>query len=392
MAYILATSKGRAIAAGSVVFCGFFALFLLLTCLPIGTDIPVHTDFIRSSVSGETPPPPHFLYHLTVWVISFFSRDTTLLGVAAVAVLAVAVTVKFSLVNIFLHDEMVSRGEEVTIGCEYLVYLFSAGLLVSFSLPGPVHYYLGQIPPNTWHSPTLIFLMPFALATFILACRQLTRPTESHVAWLTVFCTLSILAKPSFFFVFAPVYIVLTVLVLRAPYRCLKSLLPVLVGVGAVGLQYWYVYESGVFSLGSPAVGARPNSVQVVPFGVWSLYTSNVPLSLLASLLFPITVIILWPTVLRNLSVVFAVSMFVLSVVIFSTVAESGDRFADANFMWQAIVANQVLFLVLVPTLIRANLEKVHSWKALVANLVFAMHVFAGMGYLARMIRTYEYY
>jgi hypothetical protein len=197
---------------------------------------------------------------------------------------------------------------------------------------------------------------------------------------------MNIAAKPSFAFAFLVAF-PLAALVRFRRSRELWDAWGLTAFIAAVALlQYLSIYKTGALETIYRAAGfaGADSHIKIDPFHVWSHYSSNIPLSLAASLVFPLVALAVYRRRLVEYDLVrYAAALFAASLVIFMLFTETGVRQFHANLEWQVFVSNYILFLAV---LIRVWVLRDRSPSRLATGAVgtaFATHVIAGLGFLS---------
>ncbi len=376
---------------GSIVAAFGFALLVFGSILrqEIGTDLQLHAGFIRDYARGDADLPSNFVLYLVIRTLALFSDEFNMLLLATALSLALSVAAKFAISFAFLRDRLAeySALPSARLLREGHLLLLCAMLLVVFSLPVR-HYYLGQLPPNVWHNSTTIFLMPFALLLFWTSLRQLTHPSLGRALLITMLAALNILIKPSFFMVFAVAYPLMLLQAHGLSRRWLLELLPLAVGAAVLAVLYVFIYIRPL-NVGP----AGQSGITIAPFHVWSMYTWSIPLSILASLLFPIVYIALFPSeAWRSQAMRYALLCQLVGVVIAILLTETGPRERHGNFFWQGIVCAYLTFLVTAAEgSARLQERGPRDPRLWVIAAVFMTHLLAGIAYLAKLFLTSGY-
>ncbi len=372
-------------------------VFLLVFVLPVPSDLQRHLQVLIDVGNGTRLPSLNFLYYLTVWSLAGFTSNIGLLQLAAVIVLSAAVAMQVYVTKRIFYDYITASGREVTrpdrIPLTAFLLAFAFSLPTANVLKG--WYYVGQTPPNIWHNSTTIFIMPFALLLFWLSYKQLSDPQKSRISLIALLAVLTILIKPNFFLIFAVVYPLFLLTTVGIGRNFFKNVLPIWIP-GAVLLVIEYVIAQH-----NPAVATDPQSVgqlgiTISPFRVWSYYQSNIPLSILASLLFPIAFFCFYPRQLyTNLLAKYALVSLFAAFAMYAFFSETGPRWTDGNFGWQRFPYTYIMFATTCLLLIERNLPKLElrnmSKKDKVILLVFLIQVVSGFVYLAKMLLSQSY-
>jgi hypothetical protein len=366
-------------------FLALFALafFSLIWLLRIPTDIQDHHYDLQMMLQGR-----HFVatfgYFLAVLVASLGIPHPYALVAGSVLVLAGAVVARYELVRRFLLRHASAEPRQA-----WLIGL-ALSMVFVINLPGPKNWLIGQFPPNVWHNSTSIFLMPFALALFGQGLRFFEKPGSKGSLWLLLWVALNVVIKPSFFFVFAPVFGLWMLGKWGLRREFWWAAWPLLVGTVLILLEYYAIFQWNSFRATPPP----ETGLSLAPFHVWRFHSSNLLLSLLGSLAFPLSYLLLFPKSLHHFRPLqWAGSMFLLGLLIFILVAETGIREYDANFIWQCYIANFMLFM----SCLADQGRRTEGWRRLsrkdyLALAVLGLHLLSGLLYLGKILILKNYY
>lgn len=353
------------------------ASWSIISIIQNQVDIPHHLDCIMRWHEGDPEARLYSLYFHVINLLTLFSYHRTAMEAAAVAVLTAMVIFKFvisdriivkyvypSLYNparyrFLIHTSVIAM---FLCLCQNLIYKFSATMA------------LGYIPVNTWHNSTTIALMPVALLAFFKSYDFIVSKPDSffnkEAAALMLLTVLSVLIKPSFFFVLVTAFPLFFFLNHRFCRSLVAVILICMAGMAALLLIKHYVYSGS----GSQVV--------IKPFEAWKIWSTNIPLSLLASIAFPVTVLLLYSRkIIKDKLMQYAWLSFVSGLVVYILLNESGERAIHGNFSWQTIVFNFILFLSTIIFLLKQKTDL----KSKMAFTVFAIHVAAGIVFIAKM-------
>lgn len=343
------------------------------------SDLGLHVATVQAMLDTHTVPGDP-LYFALLAAVTGFQQSTDALNTATVAVLGVAVGAKCVISAYIALRETDSHGLKLRVSGELGLVVLVALLPFAFSLPTS-HIFLGQEPPNVFHSSTTIFLMPFALLLFYSTAQYLRTGAQSWLLAAGALALLNVLAKPSFVLAVIVVFPIAALIRFRGSLELVKAWgLAALMAVLLLA-QYLYIYKTGSGEELQEAAGlvsTVPSHIRIDPFHVWSFYSSNIPLSFGASFAFPLVALVVYGRRLLEYDLVrYALALLGVSLAIFILFTETGSREFDGNFGWQVIVASYVVFLV---TLVRVwelrDLRPV-ALRALVWA-AFAAHLVAG--------------
>lgn len=379
---------------GIAVFIISLLIFTEIIQLGIKSDIQVHINYIEDIINKVSTPPANFLYYLTLYTIAFFNTGFIPLCIASVITLSLAVTAKFILARRFAiyyyKGITISKGQNIP--SYRIIALLSALSIFAFSTPTSKilqgSYYLGQIPPNVWHNSTTIFLMPFAFLLFWISYQQLLRPTKYRIYIITLLCILNILIKPSFYFVFCFIYPLMLIKSFGIKKEFWLNLFPLVIGSFLIVIQYYLIYKLGFSNMDEDKSG-----ISIGLFTVWSHFSPNIAISLLASILFPLAFMcIYWKDFLNNLLLQYSVLAFLIAVVIFCVLIETGPRLYDGNFFWQCVVCNYILFLVVSLMFYEKILSiGMTKWYNIIILICYVIQVESGFVYLVKLFTTHRW-
>jgi hypothetical protein len=357
-------------------------------------DIHDHAAFARQMAQGQRPYAGNFLVYLLVNVLSFFSSNVAFSEIVLCLMIAVATTYRFSLseqkINQFVYSDSVSKNKKSKSS------LYALSLLFVFAIPIPSYFsedcfmYIGNYVPNVWHNSTILILFPFALLLFDLSYRQLESFENKRNWQILLLVTLNLFIKPSFFFVFICVYPLLMLIKYKFKKEFWYSFFPLVVGLCLMLLEYWVIYKIGV------PTDKEASSVVFMPF-----YRNpelvdglrQIPMAMFFSLLFPILYVVLNISKLWKKTLFwYSLLSFVVSVLIYFFISESGPRASHGNFYWQIVVCTWICFFVALMSLLKDFQIVGKTTKNVFLMGVYTLHVLVGVFYFIRLLVTGVYY
>ena len=342
-------------------------------------DLYDHVLLSQRLISGDLHYA-NFLYYLLVAFIAFFQPNIIYLQISAILLLTASVLFKFFLsISYFNNSDL---GEDQ--GVFNRVSWFALLLCITSNFPVNLSatWYLGQFPPNLWHNSTTIFLMPFALLLFFDALKYLKRPSGKLLASMSMWVLIGALIKPSFLFPFLPVFFLLLFSRFRFTANFWKGLTPLFFGTLGIAWVGIYNFITNTYNEGG--------GVEIAPFKVWSNWSEFIPLSIIASLLFPLAFSVTqWNNVKDKLAFRFAWLLMFVSIVIYALFAEKGSNWivVASNFSWQLIVCNFILFLVCLKETLGLKSKRTFFGFSVqnVLLLIFYAHASMGLLYLIKI-------
>jgi len=381
---------------------GFFELIVIILLISIynfvtyviSTDIAIHAQFIKSYADGHIPFQVNFLYYFTVYSISFFSSDLTIILFVSIYVLALITFYKYYIVKKIILSEI-----EIFNQSQFITSSLAAFLLVfCFSLPSILIldniYYLSNFPANIWHNSTVIFVMPFVVLLFWNSIKQISDYKYSRTFIIVFLIAINIVIKPSFIFVYIIAYPLLIFLKYKFTRSFWINLIPVIVAIVFVIIQFYFIFISSTNN-------TNESSVKIDLFNVLYHWTRSthwyqilfITLStILSSYLFPIVLLIRNKNLLKQDMVLFAVLCSTISILIFYVLSETGSREFDGNFIWQTFICSFLMFFVCVIQLLKLIFTTETRFKAYkIEIIIFLLHFISGIYYFYRMISSGTY-
>ncbi|MBI5297343.1 MAG: hypothetical protein HY869_17835 [Chloroflexi bacterium] len=250
------------------------------------------------------------------------------------------------------------------------------GMAAPVSLLWPLDglLYLGYIGMNVYHSPTMFLLKPLAILQFMyaLCCfSEEHRPYLWQVAATALLSALGTFIKPSL------AICILPALVFYAAYRLWrKAYVHTLALFFGVGLPTALVlaWQFGVTYYANEAGG-----IGLLPFGVMGAFSNYLGLKFLLSILFPLSVSILFFKQARgDVRLVLGWLVFLFGAVFTYFFAEN-ERLLEGNFIWSGQITLLLLFAV--STLFYLEVPKRTQFERRFPALLWALHIVSGVVY-----------
>lgn len=375
------------------IFLIFFVYYYnLIFVFKVATDIQHHVRVVLNIING-VDFPPNFLYFLAVGVLGLFQDNYDNLLFASVIVISLSIAYKFYLTTRFFAKETSLSTYFSKTNAFLISNIVGTCLITVFCIYLPKnlgiteYFYLGQMPPNVWHNSTTIFLMPFALLLYYRSYQLLDDFKIRKLTEVSGLIIINILIKPSFFFCFIIVFPLLSLIRFKLKREFFLCLAPLAIGFTLLILEYLAIYHLGSYA----KVGHA--GLTIAPFGWWSVYSDNILVSFLLSTAFPLTYLVFYINrVKNNLFLYYAYLLLVVAVAILSLLSETGYRQTDGNFLWQAIVCNNILFFVVVIDFVKNQLQHYKfNLKDKILTFIFFLHLLSGWLYLAKTLFRSNY-
>jgi len=355
-------------------------------------DYLFHIDTAQLMAERGSIELPHFGYHLYVILLDALLpglNDQGLATVSIVTLRAAAAVVIFLLLRGVVRKPLSYRA-----GLGLAAVSFALLVVTPITIPtwDEGRMYLGYIGMNTFHNPTIIMLVPLALALAWITTRitfsEPGRPGLARDAALAaVLLTLSTLVKPNYLLALLPAVGLLCLWRLlrgeRLPWGALIGGLAV-PGVIVLAWQYLYTY-GGLSSSESLSEG----SITFAPLKVMSLHSNGgIKEKFALSVAYPALVYGLYfPATWRDRFLTLAAAAFGVGACYTYLLAETDTRAFDGNFIWSAQITLLIGFVAATRFLVRRGDFFGRSvWTRLRGGVIggaFALHLFSGVVFQA---------
>ncbi len=342
-----------------------------------GTDFPLHALFaLDLKERGITSLPAFTIAHsawqyLLVfinWISGFsFQKSGFIIAVASIELTFLILFLWFWPV---LVNNQLSEWKRL-----FVILGISVATPISILWPLDHHMYLGYIGITTYHSPTITLLKPFALLQFILAykCFDGYSPLKnSQIVAAGLVSLIAAYVKPSL------AICILPALGVFAAYRFIQKRY-----VNWFGLFFGFGLPSVTLLIWQFLVTYYANdsgSVLFSPLSVMNVYSSNLILKLILSVLFPLLVLIAYfKQVKIDDRMVLGWLFFCFGLFFTYFFAEGGSRSMDGNFGWSGEISLMLLFII--STLFYLEIPRKKTWIDFVVLASWFLHVGFGVVY-----------
>lgn len=372
----------------------FAAYYGILKVIPADyNDMHDHAAFARQMCTGEIPYTGNFMVYLLVNLFSLFTAKVTPTEISLCFLLAFAGTYRYSLIQKKLA-EVVGSGNNIILS-DWLTPILAASMLFVFAIPIPSYFagdyfmYIGNYVPNVWHNSTILFLFPFAILLFDLSYKQIQVYSAKRNWWILGLILLNLFIKPSYFFVFLCVYPLFLLFSYHFKKEFWLSVIPLIIGFFVLILQYWIIYK-----IVTPTT-KEASSVIFLPFYKNPEFENlvSIPVAMFFSLSFPVLYSLFnVRRIIKNRLFWYTFLSFVVSVLIFFFISESGPRAAHGNFYWQIVITSWLAFFTALLALLRDMKLEGKTFKNKLLLYSFSIHVLMGVVYFIRILVTGGYY
>lgn len=330
------------------------------------SDTPQHLEIMHQYINGEKFLA-HPLWHLLVFNVSSAAHIEY---ATASSIVSSFLIMLWMLIVYYLVNARVNQ--YYTDVFEYGKAILTLSATFSICIIGPFYFpylsdliYKGQGSPNVWHNVTLWTVKPLALLAFLFTMRGLKMQKLLDFAAAFIFSVTSIFAKPSFIMIFLPSLLLLISIKRFYSKRTLVYMSSLCLAASLVMLyQYLNVFEGG-------------RQIIFDYFGVWSLRSQNIPLSIVSALAFPLLFLIIMrkEKIADELLASWLLTFFGL--VLFACFAESGPKYSHGNFGWSYKIAMSILYLFSILEFIKkySQFSRLHRYA-----LLFLLVIQTGIG------------
>lgn len=264
-----------------------------------------------------------------------------------------------------------------------------------FKTINPV-YYLGQLTCTMWHNPTHIAVKGISLASLYMIYKIMYGKEKLSVWFYTVaalITTASIFFKPNYVQVLLPgVFIIYFIRVLTGKvswknlWTCFCVLFPSAI-----------VLLGQVVALWGSNSDANTGSITLGWFVVWSKYAPHILGSILISMAFPLSMILLFGKRYCAREDLGLWVLWLTAFVQYAFLYEDGERMVAGNFGWGLQLMTFFVFYKYVIKLLQTRREiwktnnKIDKLKCIICMLVFGAHTLCGVIYYFYILQTGTY-
>lgn len=356
-----------------------------------GFDYPLHLEFVKNFYDGNGELVSYPLFHLAVAgvysvlpkrpFLETYKQAGLIIGMGLYLFTAVVLYRAYARPGLGIQPKYNHAARAIVVT---LLLLLVAPVSL-FSIPEG-HLYWGYFLSNIHMNPTLTALKPFALLLFVYAVGVFSNgahfKTPLAVGLAAILTLLATLAKPNFTLIMLPV------ITLVGAYRLWRGqtvnwrllIAGLIVPATLILIVQYMVLRNSPFEGG--AMVFRPFAVEA-EHGV-----QNVALKFLLSILFPLTVYIVYKAARRDTMLNLAWLIFIAGAFVSYCFVEE-NRVADGNFIWSGQIAVTVLFAASMLFWLRQINDKKRGFTpaTMVCMLTLALHGVSGVfWYYADMV------
>lgn len=373
------------------------AVFLLMTTVFVyimfcfggnSGDLIGHAKAVirRANVGGPSIIAGNFLLYLMTNMITLFSGNQLAVWITLPIIIALCNTAKYVIVRNAFTVDVERRVAMILSMSLLLVYVIPIAYCFSGIGAWTHRLYVGYIVPNIWHNSTLLCMMPFAIIAYMQSVRQLQDYSPKRTVYISIALILSILVKPSFFFMYAIVF----PFVYFVRYRWSKEfwylIVPILLGVLIV--VYEYITIGLYYPKHEEGDGMIISCARIFTWTFWQTRW----ITWLISLAFPMLFSVLYRNeISKDLEFYALVGMLVVALGIYMCCQETGYRASHGNFAWQMYVVMWFIYYYILRKIVQGVRNGV-GWREKLMCSLYALHTASGIFYLLHYLITKNYY
>ena len=334
------------------------------------SDTIPHIIFTYKLFYDPTYYIPHPLWHLVTFGISklFFISIESAAVISSASLVTLWVYLAYRLVRKMLPD--------YTIGLHTLV-TFSIIIIGPLCIPWYSKIiYLGQGSPNVWHNVTLWAVKPFALLSVWCTLKGVETSKKMPYLIALVSVVLSIFAKPSFIIMFLPALVIFSLI--KGIYRdpLFQRFFLVLSTISVLILSYQYTHTFG---------NKEESHIVFDLFGVWSLSSLNIGISILLGLAFPLLLALFKTEILNENTILLSWIMTSIGIAYYALFAETGRYYTHGNFGWSYMIAMSLLYLFSIIKFFQI-FTSLTLWKRYFLLILLIIQTSIGVEYLYKIL------
>ena len=354
------------------------------------SDLCAHVNIAKDMLEEQRLFTTNFLMYFLVNLFTSFSGYEGAMRAVLVFLISIANTAKYIIVREAFHEWTSTKIAKIASVAMLFVYIIP---LMYFLKPLGIflsadNMYTGYFVPNVWHNSTILCMMPFAIACYLLSVKQFTEYSEKRNWLIAILLTLSVLVKPSFFFVYVCAYPIILLTKYGLHQEFFRSLIPLLLGGVCLAYEYLTIYYNG----GNDNSSVVIDIVQLFTLDFWKAHV----LYLTVSFSLPILFLCLYcRTILRDREFWFVLIMIICGLGMMWCCKETGPRANHGNFNWQVIAAMWFVYFYILKITLKDSEEQTSLYRGGYSQIIilfaFNLCVIMGFVYLGKFIITHNF-
>lgn len=367
------------IAYSACLFYLFYNQCLLHEDYSYFSDMRAYILEIQGQESGYSFPYPIFFE--TARLLSFIMP----VYIAIPIVLTVLNTLGVIVTYRYLVKQDISKNAAV-LGC-LMIFLVSMIYLAAPELPEGAYgqRYLGVFSPNPFQNATYIATRPFSILLFLKFIDIIKKYPKCELKdciFFGIYMVLSVLAKPSFIFVIAPIFAVVFMIEwFKIKFKFTKCDYSILIGaVITIAILIWQYIM--VFDV-------EAGGIQIGPGQAWHVWTPSIKGAIVKANLFPLFYLLCNIKKLKtDLLYRYSWIIYCVGILTFYIVYEGGYRFYDANFAWGYMHGLFFVFFSSIIILLKEwkKYGIKNKWYNWVGSVLLGWHLVCGIYFFIHML------
>lgn len=355
----------------------FLTLFFALTFLvynqaisleEYASDTQPHIIFLYKYFYGVEPYSiPHPLWHTAVYLFSHLGLSMEL----SAAVVSALLEVMWAF-GVYYISAQILHVKKI-----YLLLITSIIIIIG---PLCIPWYnkviiYGQGSPNLFHNVTLLAVKPFALFSIWYYFEAIKNEKARYYIYSLIWALLSILAKPIFIIIFMPAVSLFVLFRHRSKKAFIYA--TALIALSGAILLYQYIYTFGSHG---------ESHIIVDLFGVWSLSSRNIAISIGLALAFPLLLVLFRRDVLEDDYLLFSWIMVAQGIVLYSLFAQTGKYYSHGNFGWSYMIALSFIYLFSIVKFFEIH-KHIALFKRILLYLLLSIQTMIGIYYFIKVLQ-----
>lgn len=363
------------------------------------TDFPAHAYAAQMMLEEGKLFSGNFLMYFLLNLFTLFTGAKYPLRAILVLLIAAANTAKYVLVRNAFREHLspkYSAWASVSLLLVYIIPIIYLANLVGISFGDePGNMYLGYYVPNVWHNSTYLCMMPFAIATYLLSVKQFHEYLNERNWQIAIVLAISVLIKPSFFFIYILAYPCVMCLQYRFTKRFWESLWPICVGMAILAYEYISIYMYGAVDIYESAENSKV-VIDILSVLSPSFWSADRVIYILISLSFPLLFLLMeYRRVIHDKELWFVAIMLFSAIGISLCCKETGPRANHGNFGWQVIAAMWFVYYYILRVVTKTSegeRQLRYGIRMKLISYIYCAHVIFGVIYVVRFIVTQNYF
>jgi len=330
-------------------------------------DIQLHCYNLSESLNkGSFPGYP--LYFFLIYALSGFQNNSTLFIISSGIVLSSIFVIKYYAIKQYFQIKKV----------------FSSELMIFFlCFIGVIFYsaeeqYIGKHSLTCFHNSTSMPLLPISILMLMYSIKYLKNGSDLNLRLkLIALSSISMLFKPSFMFIFLPVFILF--LLIMKKNKIIEALIIFLPSIIILALEYLFIFASEQV----PTNSIDSDIDNGIAFGWLDVWHQKSPsylqkaIDILMPIIFPLIYLYYRPQARKHLEFKFLLVLLISSFFFANMIYEDGSRMLHGNFKWHIHIINILFFLYCVRDWLENKLNFSNFTNKLFRVIIF-IHVIFG--------------